>query len=122
MSDDATGIFSFLNTDLILVQFTGPQPSHSFGQWVLAQPNPGVDSAIAEKRHWPGETVYRWRFDIELTVFPNGWRPFTVTRPQEKCNRDLVLPNLKSIDPDAGETGDTFRMMQVEWDQVSPPT
>lgn len=122
ISDDATEELAFFNTDPVLVEFDSPQPSHSYAKWTLVPPHAYVLAAIAEKRHWPGEGVYRWHFNIDVDEFPGHPLIFSIERPAETCNRNLPLPNVVAFDPASGETGDTFRMEQIVWDQTSPPS
>lgn len=121
ISDDATGDLAFLNTDPILIQFTGPQPSHDSAKWILHGANPFITSAVAEKLFDQGDTTYRWLFDVNVIAIPEAPLTFGVVRNVEKCNRDIPLPNTWAFDIDRGVTGDTFRMEQVEWDKTKPP-
>lgn len=122
ISNDATGDLAFLNTDPILLQFDSPQPAHNAAEWLLLNDHDYVDGAIAEKFFTQGDNTYRWQFEIEVIAIPEEELIFGVIRNEEKCNRDIPLPNVWAFDIDRGRTGDTFRMEQIEWDKESPPS
>lgn len=120
-SNDATQELRFLNHRPILLQFSGPQPSHDAAPWFLARVHPDVPFAVAIKQYTPGESTYKWSFSIGVDEFPGNPLVFFVVRPIETCNRTIPLPNVEAWDPASGETGNTFRMEQVEWNRESPP-
>lgn len=121
ISDDATEELAFFNTSPVLLEFEGLQPSHNYAKWILVPPHAFVLAAMAEKRYWPREPIYRWHFEIQVDELPLRPLRFSIERSVETCNRDLPLPNVTAFPPESGETGDTFRMEQIVWDQSSPP-
>lgn len=121
ISDDATLDLSFLNNEPVLLEFTSPQPAHNLGTWNLLPPDPNVATAVIVKLANALETGYRWFFNIQTIAIPEAPLLFFIARDHETCNRDLALPNTFAFDIDRGVTGDTFRMEQIEWDQLAPP-
>jgi hypothetical protein len=122
LSDDATEELAFFNTTPVIIQFVGPWPSHNLAGWSLIIPHPDVVLALATKSFTQGESTYRWAFGIDVDEFPGHPLLFSTDRPLETCNRTIPLPNVEAFDPASGETGDTFRMEQVVWNEDLPPS
>lgn len=121
ISDDATGDLAFFNTDPVIIQFISPQPAHDVAGWSLIVANPFVLAAAAQKTYVHPNNTYSWSFFVIVNAIPEAWLTFGVIRNNERCNRDIPLPNTWAFDIDRGVTGDTFRMEQIEWDEESPP-
>jgi hypothetical protein len=121
-SDDATGQLAFLNHNPIIIEYSPGESSHNLGVWNLIGDHYSVDTTVAIKHHVAGTEIYTWYFWIMTAATPQIFLNFSVPRDVETCNRDIPLPDVHGGDPQLGETGDTFRMDQVEWDKTSPPT
>lgn len=120
ISDDATGDLAFFNTEPVVLQFASAQPGHNVGVWLLIVPNDNVVFAAAVKTFAPRASFYNWSISVGIVTLPEEVLAFNFNRNNERCNRDLPLPNVFAFDIDRGVTGDTFRMEQIEWDRVAP--
>lgn len=121
-SDDASGDLAFFNTNPPVLQFVSPQPAHDIAGWTLHIANPFVHVAVAVKTFVHPNNTYTWTFIVFVNAIPEAPLEFGVIRNAEPCNIDIPLPNVWAFDIDRGQTGDTFRMEQIEWDKESPPS
>lgn len=120
VSDDATGVWSFLNTDGILVEHQAFFPGHDKGQWNGPLNFVPITRALGLKEYeWPA-SIYTWCWDIQHVLCSSPIR-FCVTRPYETCNRPIPLIEAWCLGSPLETTGTTFRMLQVEFDETKPP-
>lgn len=118
-STNATGVFSFLNTEGILVKPLTPYGSSWQFQWILDKAPVSVTFAILV-RNFP-VNVDEYRFSLQVG---NPWGPFmSVTDfPRGNCNITHMLTQASVGFPvELGNTGSGFRAVQVEWDEDRPP-
>jgi hypothetical protein len=118
-STNATGVLTFLNTSGIQLKPT-PGPSSSYQtQWFLNGALPIIIGAVMLKLYVKTAEVYT--FDLWVSTLVGSF--FSVTQfPLQTCNRTHMLTPASLGSPvELGNTGDGFRLLQVEHDQTRPP-
>lgn len=120
VSDDAIGVFSFLNTEGILLEHMGLKPGLHHIMWRGPLNDVPVVVAILWKTYDVSAPSFRLRVSVSLVGFGViGWDLWYDIAP---CNVPLLLGNTSIIGfPSYGETGATCRLLQVDWDQDLPP-
>lgn len=120
VSDNAEGIFAFLNTDGILCEHFGAKPGLNSILWRGPLNDVPVVVAILWKTFESTAAEFRLRISVSLLGF--GVLGIDKTFPLAPCNVPLALGNHNiPAEPSWGETGDTCRLLQVEFDEVLPP-
>lgn len=121
MSDNATGRFTQLNGDGILLELVGGTFEHDDTTWAWLTPTGDIVDLTARKEKGGTEPLgYRWTVAIEIEA--TSERAIAVIdNPEQKCNQNIEVGSIDTGDPEYGATGDTFRLEQVEFDQVNPP-
>lgn len=120
VSDNATGIWSYLNTVGTLIEHLLFFPGHDSAAYGGGFGGGPLLYALAEKRYGPGNDFYEWIFRIQHTLCSSEMG-FTVSRPYETCNRMIPLGDHGCPDEPGDRTGSTFRMLQVVFDETEPP-
>lgn len=118
-SDDATGALAWLNTIGIQLQIGAPPHDPKNLQWIQNGGAPPILDVFLLKN----EVVdpYGYIFSGVITTVL-GFVEFSQRFPEKTCNCCHPLPNVDlGAAPVLGTTGDTFRLLQVEWDQERPP-
>lgn len=121
LSDNATGIFAIWNlTPALLIRNTDAVDHDVFWYIAMSVPWPfGV--YLAQKVYTPETWGYQWQVNMIMGGCPSviKWR---IDRPLENCNRDVVLGDKGCPEhPEWGSTGSTFRMLQVVYNETTPP-
>lgn len=120
VSDNAVGFFDVLNTTGILIGNNSDLPQHNlivyFGP---LNPLPGW-IAVAFKTADADKLGYTWTLALKPPLCVSAGF-IEVHFELQKCNVDVPIGNFACPEPSHGSTGDTCRMLQVEWDQDLPP-
>lgn len=121
LSSDASGVFQVFNFTPGLVIRLRTQPDHDIYEYVPFAVPPPWQITLCRKVYNPTTEGYRWELDMNAGsgICSVQWR---VEFPFQKCNVDVTLGNKEcagGVPP--GASGATFRMEQVEWDEVTPP-
>lgn len=120
-SDNATGSMSQLNGDGLLLELLTTPPTHDATVWQYFSAAGDIEFITLVKTADPSDVLgYRMRIDVKVrgdtfTVIED------IRRPHEKCNVNQLIGNMVSRGPSEGETGDSFTMNQVEWNETMPP-
>lgn len=120
-SDNATGAYSFFNGDGLLLELFTPLPAFENVQWFGHRPPPLDHSAFINMQQTP---VTRPGFVWVIGVSPEidtGFDIKFLVQPLRKTNVDIEVGSIQRFFPEIGDTGSTFRMRQVVWDQTMPP-
>lgn len=121
ISDDATGVFLPFKTTGALVARTIVTLDHDlYGYVPLAWP-PLWNCTKCQKVSDPSTGGYRWQIEFNAG---SGVCSVSIDKafPEQKCNVTVPLGNYTCPGQvPAGQTGTTFRMEQVEWDEATPP-
>lgn len=120
VSDNPTGIWNFLATDGLLIEHLLFFPGHELAGYFGGGGGTPISFIVAGKRYNRPDDFYTWEFQIQHGECSSQVN-FTVIRPIETCNRPIPLGNRFCIDEPGSETGSTFRMLQVVYDQTEPP-
>lgn len=120
-SDDATGIFAVWNVTPALLVRLRTQPDHDFYEYFPTSVPPPWAITRAVKVWNPSTGGYRWELDMNAGSGICAVE-FRVEFPEQKCNVTHVLGNKECPGSvPAGASGETFRLIQVEWDETNPP-
>ena len=125
VSDNATGILSFLNTTGILYQQSGTPPGHNemlYTGIILGQQ---IQSTTLQRSYPTVQGNIMWNLylhhqDCYFEMTTSG------TQSPGKCNVDVPLYEFDCLWAE-GSSGDTVRLLQVQFDKQwpeswSPPT
>lgn len=120
VSNNATGIWGFLNYQGILITHMMFFPGHDYAGYFGGGGGTPITWIVAAKRYVRPEDFYTWEFQIQHAEC-SSQVSFEVVRPYETCNRMIPLGNHFCQDEPGSETGSSFRMLQVVFDQTEPP-
>lgn len=120
-SDNASGSLSQLDGNGLLLPLITFPHDHDVSVWQFTAATGDIEFINATKFGGsPFGPGYKWRIDIKIRG-----DFFIIIKevlfPTQKCNVDVHIGNIVARGPSVGETGDTFAINQVEWDQVLPP-
>ncbi len=120
-SANATGSLTFLNGDGVLVTLFIPLPATGPVVWRFLSSQTPFPSVILIKQ----QTVFtRPGFQWIVGVTPEidtGYTTKIIAKPLSKTNVDFDVGSIVILFPDPGDTGSTFQMRQVVWDETMPP-
>lgn len=119
VSDNATGILSFLNTEGILYQQSGTPPGHDEMLWTGIILGQEIQSTRLIRSYPTVQGNIMWNLylhhqDCYFEMVTSG------TQKPGKCNVDVPLYEFDCLWAE-GTSGDTVRLLQVEWDEQRPP-
>lgn len=119
-STNATGLLTVLNFTGILVIQNVPVVNHDDIQWVQFGPHPFT--VIKFRKLWVKERPgYNWELVLDIGSACGPALTWTLERPIESCNRDVIFGNKACQNAPSWTTGSTFSAKQVEFDQGRPP-
>lgn len=121
-STNATGGFTFFNTDIVLLEMITAPPAHDTAVYFW-EVTPGSDLWMtAIKTQSPSDAPgYRWALRIHFPGAP-AVAFKEMIRPLEKCNGPVDVGSMSIVLPFPGDTGSTFKLLPVIWDETVPPT
>lgn len=120
-STNATGSLTFLNGDGFLLALQTLLPATDDVEWEFIRPPPpdGAVRLIKEQRtiDRPG---FRWRVGV-TPEWDTGYTEKILPRSLSRTNVDILVGSILVGMPDPGNTGSTFTLRQVVWDETMPP-
>lgn len=119
VSDDATGVLSFLNTLGIQLKPHATQRDFDDFRWSLNGGVPPVVNPELMKTELTDPYGYRLTFTA-TTVWGTFQSVTDFTERVCNCCHPLTRTTVGFPIP-LGDTGDTFRLLQVEFDETRPP-
>lgn len=121
ISDNATGTASFWNHATGVIEQEGPFHEHSDCYWSFVAQHPAADWFVLRKLWIAPQDFYTWQLAFQVTagsqIFGKIW-----TSTFGPGNVDLAIGSILPVLPGPpGDTGSTFRALQLEWNGAVPP-
>ncbi len=120
-STNATGAYEFFNGDGMLATLLTSLPATDAVLWFGLQNLPIGEAILMGKNQTPATRPgFEWTIGVtpEIDV---GFDIKIIARPLSKTNVDLLVGSITHPWPWEGDTGSTFRLRQVVWDETMPP-
>lgn len=120
-SQNATGSMVFLNGDGVLLTLAVPLPAMELVVWYYESTETPFPAVVLIKWQPPAaHPGFQWNVGVTPEV-DTGFEVKEIVRPISRTNIDIKVGSIIRVFPDPGDTGSTFNILQVVWDETMPP-
>lgn len=118
-SSDATRMYAPFNGASILFECEDANTRHDLAVWRVVDQPWWLYDAVIEK-HFIRDQYPNYRYWVTILMTLRGIDEIAVANRHGRCNENVHLGN-QIGGPLRGNVGNTFRMLQIEYNQTEPP-